>query len=164
MPQLDAEWPRRPLRDQLGQHGATEGLSGYDQASQEPVGASQGHSVPLRTTSGQYEYVLVSFRNPVLFCKYLSPLKSHKIGSVFKIYIWISVFREKKRFRNLFIGSGDIKQTNIWTFFLKRPVGSGYLGCNHCYQNMTFVPLIFFHYFLNLFHMSVHISHRLKLG
>ena len=82
MPQLAAEWPRHPLRDQLGQHGATEGLSGYDQASQEPVGASQGHSVPLRTTSGQYEYVLVSFRNPVLFCKYLSPLKSHKIGSV----------------------------------------------------------------------------------
>ena len=122
MPQLAAEWPRHPLRDQLGQHGATEGLSGYDQASQEPVRASQGHSVPLRTTSGQYEYVLVSFRNPVLFCKYLSPLKSHKIGSVFKIYIWISVFREKKRFRNLFIGSGDIKQTNIWTFFLKRPV------------------------------------------
>ena len=53
-----------------------------------------------------------------MFCKYFSPLKSHKIGSVFKIYIWISVFREKKRFRNLFIGSGDIKQTNIWTFFL----------------------------------------------
>ena len=54
MPQLAAEWPRHPLRDQLGQHGATEGLSGYDQASQEPVGASQGHSVPLRTTSGQF--------------------------------------------------------------------------------------------------------------
>ena len=124
MPQLAAEWPRHPLRDQLGQHGATEGLSGYDQASQEPVGASQGHSVPLRTTSGQYEYVLVSFQNPGLFCKYLSPLKSHKIGSVFKIYIWISVFREKKRFRNLFIDSGDIKQTNILTLFLKRPVVS----------------------------------------
>ena len=125
MPQLAAEWPRHPLRDQLGQHGATEGLSGYDQTSQEPVGASQGHYVPLRTTSGQYEYELVSFQNPVLFCKYLSPLKSHKIGSVFKIYIWISVFREKKRFRNLFIGSGDIKQTNILTFFLKRPVVLG---------------------------------------
>ena len=103
MPQLAAEWPRHPLRDQLGQHGATEGLSGYDQASQEPVGASQGHSVPLRTTSGQYEYVLVSFQNPVLFCKYLSPLKSHKIGSVFKIYIYISVFRRKKWFRIPFL-------------------------------------------------------------
>ena len=33
MPQLAAEWPRHPLRDQLGQHGATEGLSGYDQAA-----------------------------------------------------------------------------------------------------------------------------------
>ena len=101
MPRLAAEWPRYPLRDQLGQHGATEGLSGYDQASQDPVGASQGHSVPLRTTSGQYEYVFVSFRNPVLFCKYLSPLKSHNIGSVFKIYTWISVLEEKTSLDNL---------------------------------------------------------------
>ena len=38
----------------------------------------------------------------------------------------MSVFREKNRFRNLFIGSGDIKQTNIWMFFFKRPV----LTCN----------------------------------
>ena len=28
----------------------------------------------------------------------------------------------KKRFRNLFIGSRDIKKTNILKFFLKRPV------------------------------------------
>ena len=59
MPQLVAEWPGHPSRDQLGQHGATEGLSGYDQASQEPVWASQGHSCALRTTSDLYEYVPV---------------------------------------------------------------------------------------------------------
>ena len=29
----------------------------------------------------------------------------------------------QKQFRNLFIGSGDIEQTNIWAFFMKRPVG-----------------------------------------
>ena len=31
-------------------------------------------------------------------------------------------FQKKKRFRNLFIGFGDIKETNILTFFLKHPV------------------------------------------
>ena len=31
-------------------------------------------------------------------------------------------FQKKERFRNLFIGFGDIKQTNIVTFFTKHPV------------------------------------------
>ena len=73
MPQLAAEWPRHPLRDQLGQHGATEGLSGYDQASQEPVGASQGHSIAVRTTSGQYEYVLIYSGTPFCFANISAP-------------------------------------------------------------------------------------------
>ena len=113
MPRLAPGWSGHTLRGPQWPHVAPTGLSRGVWAIQRPVGTSQGHSVSLRTTSGQYEYVLVSFRNPVLFCKYLSPLKSHKIGSVFKIYIWISVFREKKQYRNLFIGSRDIKQTNI---------------------------------------------------
>ena len=95
MPRLAPGWPGHTLRGPQWPHVAPTGLSRGVWAIQRPVGASQGHSVSLRTTSGQYEYVLVSFQNPVLFCKYLSPLKSHKIGSVFKIYIWISVFREK---------------------------------------------------------------------
>ena len=66
MPRLAPEWPLHTLRDHLGQLGAPEGVSGYDQASQEPVRASQGLSCAVRTTSGQYEYVLVYAGN--LFC------------------------------------------------------------------------------------------------
>ena len=66
MPRLAPEWPLHPLRDHLGQLGAPEGLSGYDQASQEPVRASQGLSCAVRTTSGQFEHVLVYAGN--LFC------------------------------------------------------------------------------------------------
>ena len=88
-------------------------------------GASQGISRPFLCCEDHFRSVWICTclcRKPILFCKYLSPLKSHKIDSVFKIYIWISVFRRKKRCWNPFIGSGDIKQTNIWAFFLKRPV------------------------------------------
>ena len=59
MPRQAPEWPGHPLKDNLGQLGAPEGLSGYHRGSQEPVGSSQGHSGTVRTTSGQYEYVLV---------------------------------------------------------------------------------------------------------
>ena len=59
MPRLAPELPGHPLRDQLGQLGAPEGLSGYDRGSQELVGSSQGHSNTVKTTSGQYRYVLV---------------------------------------------------------------------------------------------------------
>ena len=72
-----------------------------------------------------------------MVCKYLSPLISHRIGSVFQISIWISVFRRKKLFRNLFIGFGDIKQTNILTFFLKHPVvKSFYDARRHLYPKL----------------------------
>ena len=84
MPRLGPGWPGHTLRGLQWPHVAPTGLSRGIWAIQRPVGASQGHSVSLRTTSGQYEYILVSFRNPVLFCKYLNPLKSHKIGSLLK--------------------------------------------------------------------------------
>ena len=86
-----------------------------------PARASQGLFVlwgPLRSVW----IGTCLLENPILFCKHLSPIKLHKIGFVFNIYIWISVFRRKKRCWNPFIGSGDIKQTNIWAFFSKRPV------------------------------------------
>ena len=51
------------------------------------------------------------FQKPILFRKYLSPHKSQRNGSVFKICVWISVFRRKKRFVNPFIGCRDMKQT-----------------------------------------------------
>ena len=73
MPRLAPEWPGHPLRDQLGQLGDPEGLSGYDQASQRPVGASTGHSGVVRTTSGQYEYELVYFRTPFCFANISAP-------------------------------------------------------------------------------------------
>ena len=52
MPRQVREWAGHPLRDQLGQLGAPEGHSGYDWASQEPVGSSQDHFGSVRTTSG----------------------------------------------------------------------------------------------------------------
>ena len=112
MPQLAPEWPRHPLRDQLGQLGAPEGLSEYDRASQEPVGSSQGPSGAVMTASSQYEYGLVYSGILFLFCKHLSPLKEHKVGSVFKIYIWISVFRRKNSLEiNLLVLEISNKQT-----------------------------------------------------
>ena len=50
---------RGPPEIPVGATGGPEGFSGYDRGSQEPVRSSQGHSGTVRTTSGQYEYVLV---------------------------------------------------------------------------------------------------------
>ena len=79
LPQLAPEWPGHPLKDQLGQLGAPEGLSGYDRTSQEPVGSSQGHSGTVRTASGPYEYVLVYFRTRVCFANNSAPWNSTKL-------------------------------------------------------------------------------------
>ena len=73
MPRLAPELPGHPLRDQLGQLGAPEGLSGYDRGSQEPVGSSQGHSGAVRTTSGQYEYEPVFSLIPFCFANISAP-------------------------------------------------------------------------------------------
>ena len=85
-------------------------------------------------------------KSPILFCGYLGYLKSYKIGSVFKIFMWISVFRRKKWCRNLFIGSGDIKQTNIVAFFLKHPVADvlSFGPCNSdCMRSKNPFQIIF---------------------
>ena len=55
--------------------------------------------------------------NPILFCKYFGPLISHKNGFEFKICVWISVFRRKKRFKNPVLGCWDIKQKPSLIFF-----------------------------------------------
>ena len=59
-----------------------------------------------------YETVLILidlFQNHILFCKYLSPLTSHRNGFVFKIWVWISV-QEKKLKENPILGCRNIKQ------------------------------------------------------
>ena len=61
-------------------------------------------------------------KNSILFCKFLSPLKSHRNGFVFKIYLWISVFRRKKQFENPILGCWDICKINTAPFFVKHPV------------------------------------------
>ena len=56
-------------------------------------------------------------KNLILFCKYLSPRKSHRNGFIFNIFVWISIFRRKKRFGNPILGCRDIKRTRSLIFF-----------------------------------------------
>ena len=56
-------------------------------------------------------------KTPILFHIYLSSLLSHRNGSVFKMYIWISVFRRKKQFENEIFGWGYNKQKPSLIFF-----------------------------------------------
>ena len=37
-------------------------------------------------------------KNPILFCKYLTPQKLHRNGFVFKILVWIWIFKRKNNF------------------------------------------------------------------
>ena len=54
------------------------------------------------------------FKNPILFHNYLSPQMSHKNDFVFKICVWISVFRRKKSFVIPFNGFWEIQQNVTW--------------------------------------------------
>ena len=72
-------------------------------------------------------------KSPILFGKYLGCLKSYRIGSVFKICVWISVFRRKKQFVNPLHGSKVttilLIQENSGVFFetpCRNPVSKGY--------------------------------------
>ena len=62
-----------------------------------------------------YQYLLI--KNPLLFCQCLSLQKSHRYGYVFKICVWISVFKRKKQFENPILGCRDIKQKRSLIFF-----------------------------------------------
>ena len=63
----------------------------------------------------------ILIKNPILFCKYLSPRKLHRNGFIFKIFVWISVFGRKYRFENPILGCRDIKRTRS-LIFLGHPV------------------------------------------
>ena len=63
MSQRTPEWPGKSLRDQFGQFWA----------SRQSVGASQGHSGSVRTTTGQYEYKLVYFGTAFCFTNISAP-------------------------------------------------------------------------------------------
>ena len=65
----------------------------------------------VRTLYGKFHYL------PILFNKYFSPLVSHRIGLVFKICVWISVFRRKKLFKNPILSCRDINQNPSLIFF-----------------------------------------------
>ena len=95
MPRLAPELPGHPLRDQLGQLGAPEGLSGYDRGSQELVGSSQGHSNTVKTTSGQYKYVLVYSGTSFCFVNISAPYNSTKLVLYLK-FTYGSQFSEEK--------------------------------------------------------------------
>ena len=95
MPQLAAEWPRHPLRDQLGQLGASEGLSGHDLAGQGPVESSQDHSGAMKTTSSQYEYVLVYSGTWFCFANISAPKISTKMV-LYSKFTYGSQFSEEK--------------------------------------------------------------------
>ena len=56
-------------------------------------------------------------KNPILFFKFLSPIKLHRNGFVFKIFVWISVFWRKKLFENPILGCRDIKKKSSLIFF-----------------------------------------------
>ena len=65
------------------------------------------------------------------FGKYLNPLKWHRNGFVFKICVWISVFRRKKQFENSILSSQDIKQKPS-LIFLGHPVESSLVLISSC--------------------------------
>ena len=78
-------------------------------------------------------------KNPILCCKYISPQKLHRNRFVFKICVWISIFRRKKRFENQIFGCWDIKQTNLLIFF-DTPC-SNLMKFVLCHQNYLYLTL-----------------------
>ena len=59
--------------------------------------------------------------NPILFCKYLRPLISQRNGFVFKICVWITVFRRKNDLKIQYLVA-KILCKNPVLFFLGHPV------------------------------------------
>ena len=73
MTQLAPDWPDHTLRGPQGPQVAPTRLSGGVWVTRGPVVASQGHSGAVRTTSSQYEYVLVYFGTQFRFANISSP-------------------------------------------------------------------------------------------
>ena len=102
----------------MGKLGAPKDLSGYDQASQEPVRSSQGHSGTVRYTSGQYEYVLVYSGTLFSFVNISAPYNSTKLVLYLK-FTYGSQFSEEKnglisrKPRNRFLNCFFLLKTEI---------------------------------------------------
>ena len=86
---------RGPSEIPDGATGGPESLSGYDRGSQEPVRSSQGHSGTVRTTSGQYDYVLVYSGTSFCFVNISAPYNSTKLVLYLK-FAYGSQFLEEK--------------------------------------------------------------------
>ena len=69
--------------------------------------AAVGRYSALRTLQASKKMIISVSKNDFLM---QISLKLHKNNFVFKICVWISVFRRKKRFENPIIGCRDIKQ------------------------------------------------------
>ena len=121
MSRLAHEWPGHPLRDQFGQPGAREGLSGYEWASQEPLGSFQGHSGAVWTTSGQYKYVLVYSRTMFSFVNILAPENSTKLV-LYSKFSYGSQFSEEKDDLEICFLIPEILTNPILAIFFKHPV------------------------------------------
>ena len=74
------------------------------------------------TTSGYYEFVVVHFRTSFCSSNISVPNIAQKWFCIQNFHVDLS-FQKKKRFRNLFLGSRDIKQILFLRgFFLETPV------------------------------------------
>ena len=85
-----------------------------------PVGGALHKFWGFEAIMRHHEYEMICFRTAV--CKYPGPLRSHRKGFVFKICIWISVFRRKKAFENPILSCQQICKINTVPFFLKHLV------------------------------------------
>ena len=74
---------------------APTGLPRGVRATQGTVRISQGHSGDVRTTSGQYEYVLVYSRTPYCFPNISAPQNRTKLV-LYSIFTYGSQFSEEK--------------------------------------------------------------------
>ena len=66
-----------------------------------------------RVQKSVFSFVWIHCASPcvfVLFCQYLDPPIPHRNGLVFKICVWILVFRRKKWIKNLVLSCREIKQ------------------------------------------------------
>ena len=118
IPRLTSDWPDHTMRGPKGLKLVFQGFPGTDRCMSVYLWANLALLRPFLVIPN----INLSVQNPILFCKYLSPLISHINCSVFRIYIWISVFRRKKWSRNPFLGSWDIEQIQKINFFLGSPV------------------------------------------
>ena len=89
------DWFLTGLRGPKGPQVAPTGLPRGVRATQGTVRISQGHSGDVRTTSGQYEYVLVYSRTPYCFPNISAPQNRTKLV-LYSKFTYVSQFSEEK--------------------------------------------------------------------